>query len=388
VPRRSRDRQDRVAELLIQVERRFRDSPLEPIGDLLIAKLGEARDWAQKGHASPDAVEHMVAYTSSLLDLLPRTFGERYDFDVQILAALVEDFSQGVAQVSTSLVPTPSSVWGHQIVYTPSIDRRPSPSFELIHIPGDDDLNDIDLLEYPFACHELGHNFLVKRGDAFSGSFAQTLDDVIHGLARQTLALQGPAKKNVESTIEQARRYWTPTPDHYNWAHEIAVDVIALWTCGPAYLAALQDVLEHVKTNPYQLGQSHPPYEVRAKAMIEAANRLRWAYYTGDYQTLVDSWPKSAWSGELNNVYVACADPRLINASVAAALDACGALNLPLCTPATVASIREKLGRQELPDLGVEIIVAAWVQRGDLGEDRYVEWERAAVRTHLDRLTE
>jgi hypothetical protein len=55
-----------------------------------------------------------------------------------------------------------------------------------------------------------------------------------------------------------------------------SMDVIALWTAGPAYLATFQDTLEDEELNPYQVGQSHPPYEVRANALIDASKRLGW----------------------------------------------------------------------------------------------------------------
>jgi hypothetical protein len=388
VPRRTRDRQDRLGELLTQVERRFQNSPLQPLGDLLVRTWKHLPASAQSGFTGSEAVDRMVAHTSFLLEWLPHTFGERFDFDSQLLSALVEDCSQGGAQFSINLIPKPFTTWGHHTVEMPSTDGKLFLAIDLIHFPGEDNLSDIDLLDYPFACHELGHNLLFKpQGGAFCESISRTLEEIVNGLHRQTLSLQGAGKDIALSTIEQIRRYWTPTPDHRNWAHEIAVDVIALWTCGPAYLAALQDVLEHANTNPYQLGQSHPPYEVRAKAMIEAANQLGWAYYTGEYQTLIEGWPKSPWAADQTNLYAACADPRLVNASVAAALETCRSLALPCCTAVLIESVREKLRKEELPDLGIEIIIAAWVQRGLINEGPYVEWERSVIRSHLDRLT-
>jgi hypothetical protein len=373
--------------LLTQVERRFQDSPLSAIGNLLGRTLTALQASAQAGFTPPESVDYVVTYTSSVLDSLPSSFGERYAFDARFLASLLEDCSQGGAQFSPMLIPKPSDSWGHQTV-VPSPEGKSAFTVDVILLPGEDDLNDVDLREYPFACHELGHNALFKQGDVFCSAFSQTLDDVVNALHRQTLALQGSGKQITAATIEQIRTYWTPTANHKNWAHEIAVDVIALWICGPAYLAALKYVLEQGETDPYQLGQSHPPYEVRAKAMTEAANQLGWAYYTGDYQALIEFWPKSSWAAGRTNVYAACADARLVTGSVTAALDTCRALGLPQCSPATIAGVREKLARQELPDLAVEILVAAWARHDEGNEDAYLEWERTAIRGHLDSLTE
>jgi hypothetical protein len=386
VPRRSPDRQDRLGQLLTEVERRFQNSPLNGVGRLLTNTLTDLQASAQAGFTTPEAVDCTVAFASYVLESLPRTFGERFTFDAQILSELVVDCSQGGAQFSPNLIPKPSGTWGHQTIN--SVDPKYSYTLNVIHLPGEDNLGEIDLLDYPFACHELGHNLLLKQGAAFCAAVTQILDGIINGLHRQTLALQGSGKEIAVSTIDQIRQYWTPTANHRNWAHEIAVDVIALLTCGPAYLAALQDVLERSDTNPYQLGQSHPPYEVRAKAMIEAAKLLEWTYYTGEYETLIENWPKSSWASDRTNFYTACADNRLVQGTLEAALQTCRLLALPCCTPALIESVRGKLGQRELPDLGIEIIIAAWITRGQIEEQPYLAWERGVIRDHLTRLTE
>jgi hypothetical protein len=370
------------------VQRRFDDSPLAPVGETLAREITEIRASAQARFTTPGAVESFAGHTSSILDALPLSFGERFTFDSQLIAALRDECSLGGVRLSNTLIPKLSQTWGHQTVSMPSIDRRSAHVIDLIHLPGEDDLGAVDLLAYPFLCHELGHNLLFKQGEQFARDFSQVLDALVSGLQRQTLGVQGSAKQVALSTIDQIRQYWTPTANHYNWAHEIAVDVIALWTCGPAYLATLHDVIEPRGTNPYQLGQSHPPYEVRAKAMIAAATQTGWAYYTGDFETLIDGWPRSEWGPQKTNLYTACADARLVEASVAAALEACRSLALPACTPARVDAIREKLQQQELPELGTEAIIAAWLTRSATDEDTYEAWERDTVRRHVSDLTE
>ena len=327
--RRTRDRQDRLGQLLTQVERRFQDSPLSEVGELLAGTISALQASAQAGLTDAGAVESLAGCVTVILDSLPSSFGDRFDFDALLVRALAGEWSQGGARLSGMLVPKPSDIWGHQRVPMPSFDRKPLPVIDVLHVPGEDNLDDLDLLTYPFMCHELGHNLLFKQGDEFCASFTRTLDRVVNGLQRQTLALQGPGRQIADSTTEQIRRYWTPTANHYNWAHEIAVDVIALWTCGSAYLAALHDVMDEGNLNPYQLGQSHPPYEVRARAMIEVATQLGWAYYTGDFQDLIDRWPTTVWAQDKTNLYAACADTRLVQGSVSAALETCRSFSAP-----------------------------------------------------------
>src|SRR5712691_5868169 len=128
-------------------------------------------------------------------------------------------------------------------------------------------------LAYPFLTHELGHNALFKYDKVFPQSFWPVLEQVTNGLLRQSLADKGAARSRARDTVTLIRQLWSPTANHYNWAHEIAMDVIALWTTGPAYLATFHDILEDEELNPYLVGQSHPPYEIRANALIDLTFR-------------------------------------------------------------------------------------------------------------------
>jgi hypothetical protein len=58
-------------------------------------------------------------------------------------------------------------------------------------------------------------------------------------------------------------------------------------------------------------------------------------------------------------------------------------LHLPKCTPSAVEALHQKLGRGETPDLGSELILAAWIVREKSNELAYLEWEKATVRAHL-----
>src|SRR5258706_14726962 len=262
----------------------------------------------------------------------------------------------------------------------PSIGGQTAQVIDVLHVPGDDDLADIDLLEYPFLVHEVGHNILFRNDAGFIATFAHELDAVLAAIQRQTIGIRGSAKHLADSTALKMREFWTPTADQFNWAHEIAVDVVAVWLCGPAYLAALQDVMEAADLNPYQLGQSHPPYEIRAKALIDAAERLSWAYYTGGIQNLVDRWSAAALSEEKTNLHVACADARLLTGAVVAALQACRSLALPCCTPASVSAVDQRRKRGEPLEFGADVIVGAWAVHKDVTQAEYDEWERSIIK--------
>lgn len=377
--RRNRTRHNQLENVLVQVQRRFASSPLETVGEMLVIILSEVQSAVVTEGCSLEDAERLALYVGKVLDCLPSTFGERFIFDAQLIHSLASEYSQSAVQLSAMLVPKPSQAWGHQTVPMPSSDGSSAYVLDVIHLPGDDNTDDIDLLDYPFVCHELGHNILFRNGDTFITAFHQELDAVLAAFQRQTLGIRGASKQIADATTEQVRRYWTPTADQFNWAHEIAVDVISIWLCGPAYIAALQDVMDANDLDPYQLGQSHPPYEVRAKAMIDAAGRLGWAYYTGATASLLDRWSLNSPSTENTNLLVACSDPRLLSGAVSAAIRTCESLFLPCCTSDRITSVEDNLTQGRPLDLGTDIILAAWLTHSRSGDTTYQEWERATI---------
>jgi hypothetical protein len=193
--RRNRDRNDQLARLLIQVQRRFDNSPLVEVGRLLAGTISEVRRSVQSGATSSDAAERMATYVTSVLDSTPVTFGDRFTFDTQLIASLAAECSQGSARLSNMLVPKPSLTWGHKTVPMPSADGKTAHVINVIHVPGEDTLDDIDLLDYPFLCHELGHNLLFRHGDEFVTVFSRNLNTVVSDLQRKSLGVRGVAKQ-------------------------------------------------------------------------------------------------------------------------------------------------------------------------------------------------
>ena len=387
--RRNQNRQDQLGQLLVQAQRRLANTPLAEVGQMLIRVLSDAQRSVAAGFTSSEGAEKLADYAAKVLELLPCSFGDRFTFDAQVLHALATECSRaGGAHFSGMLIPRPSRTWGHQTVPMPSSDGKSTHVVDVIQLPGDDNLADIDLLDYPFIYHELGHNVLFRNGDAFIAVFGQELDAVSATIQRQTFGIRGSSKQVADATTEQVRRYWTPTANQHNWAHEIAVDVISVWLCGPAYLAAIQDVMEADGLNPYQLGQSHPPYEIRGKALIDIAGRLGWAYYTGTIQGLVDQWSSAASQDDRTNLYVACSDSRLLSGAVSAAMQTCQALSLPCCTPDWISDLEDRQQEGQPPELGTDLILSAWMTRSQLTETAYEDWEREMVRHLLAQITE
>jgi hypothetical protein len=163
----------------------------------------------------------------------------------------------------------------------------------------------------------------------------------------------------------------------------MTIDIITLWTCGPAYLAAFHDVVENPDINPPKIDENHPPYELRASTLIGVAERLGWNAHTGRLTQIMVDWRKSRWRSQRTNRYVAFANPDIVHACVDCALDTCERLALPRCTPERVSQIQGMLQQEEIPDFGSELLVAAWVMREQHGEAQYETWEKETIRKLL-----
>ena len=334
----------------------------------------------QHGLVAQDVVGWLSSSIAGMLDHLPHSFGKRFYFDFWMIDALSEEWSQGGIQMSPMIVPKPSKHWAHMSLPLASYGQGTTTHvIDLVLIPGDDRLEEIDLLAYPFLCHELGHNILFKRDMVFPQRFASVLEQVTNGMLRQSLPDKGAARSRARDTVAMVRQLWSPTANHYNWAHEIAMDMIALWTVGPAYLATFQDTLDNEAPNPYQVGQSHPPYEVQTNALIDASVRLGWEDETQGLTERVTNWRRSDWRHERDNRYVAYANPDLVRGCVTAALSTCEILSLPQCSTWTLTAIRDKLSQGETTDFGSELLIAAWLQCQQMDTDDFNAWERRVI---------
>lgn len=385
--RRNRDKHDRLSQAFERIGRRFDQTPLSCIGSKLHDFVRDVQNGVQAGLITQEQANKFADYLEGIIDRLPQTFGDRFRFDAGMIAAIAEEWNGSGTQLSNMLLPCPSAEWGHQSVAMPTYSDQSAHVIDLILMPGDDNLDDIDLLAYAFLGHELGHNALFKHEAIFSEAFEKQLQQHVNGMLRQSLADRGTSKVKSKEIIEHTRKVWRATPNHFNWAHEIAVDLIALWTCGPAYVATFHDVLDDHEVDPYQVGQSHPPYEVRARALVHAAGELGWSAHCQNLGEVMQKWSRSEWHRGRNNQYAALASPALIAACADIALRTCEALCLPKCTPDTVRALNTKLSRGEAPDLGSELILAAWLARESKDEPAYVEWEKAVIRAHLADIT-
>src|SRR5205814_964607 len=108
----------------------------------------------------------------------------------------------------------------------------------------------------------------------------------------------------VADRLARYERFWSPDKSIENWTVEMLADVISTWTCGPAFLAAFKEDMEHAK-RPLETHDTHPPLYLRATSLIELGEILGWDEYLGSLRELVREWRYSAMKGGAQNDYAA-----------------------------------------------------------------------------------
>ena len=127
----------------------------------------------------------------------------------------------------------------------------------------------------------------------------------------------------MHALLDEIKKYWTPTLDQGNWAHEIAMDIIALWSCGPAYVGAFLDEVERDNLDLFQISTVHPPYCVRILAILCACPSLKLDAHAGALQALSASLSK-----HYPNKLAQLAPEELVAAAVDAGFAVCKALEI------------------------------------------------------------
>jgi hypothetical protein len=368
-----------LAALLHRVRHVLDGSPLQAVGNCLAQCLRQTEEAVDAGLLAPEQARPVRESISNCLDALPDSFGERFFFDAWLVQSLTSHWSAGGSRFSSMVVPKYADTWGHLSVPMPGEDRTRTHVVDVILLPGDDGLQSVELLDYPWLCHELGHN-LHFRNDDFAAQFQPSLDRRLSSYRSRSIADRGAARTKSAAMIEKIGQFWTPTRTHRNWPHEIVADLTALWTVGPAFLATVQDFLEQEHLDPYLLRQEHPPYDVRVLAMVDAAERLGWGDYAAPLRETKAAWAAGPYKAGRTNELAALADADLISACVTEALAFCHQYQLPRATPEHVETLRKSLERQDAIELGTDLLITAWLAEKHLDEDAFGGWQDSIVR--------
>lgn len=344
-------------------------------------KLLEVLQFISKSDCSDEVVRGLVRSVEMILPKLPRPQlnNTRFLFDAGMINAFAQALDEVSVALSRMILPTCGEGWSHNPIYLPSLDQSKIPRVDLISFKGDDKLDDVLLLDYPWFYHELGHILMYDYRGALKKSFALILDKVVRKLKARSLADSPINKKRADDTIEKLESLWGLGDGQWSWAIEIASDVFALWTCGPSYLAAFDSELDSQKPDPYVISRQHPPYEIRSLGLMRAGSRLGWSQYTGSLRDRIKSWERSSFAKGRTNEYLSYANHEILDGAIASSLEMCTNLKVPVCDDNKIKTIRTVLADIDKLDFGVDLVIGAWLVYQELGADQYSSWQKDVV---------
>ena len=353
-PRRPENKYPQVQE---RIEKIF-DSPLHE----LAVKLKWLTDFKH---------EQIIEYVSKLLERLPEEFDRHFYFDAWMIQSIVQSWSNDLTPNSSMIIPTHYNEWGYERIPIPTISTvNSSLAVSFIYIPSAVSEEIPSLLNYSWICHELGHHLLRQHGhyDKLFSEFLPHLDRLISQLKRMSMSDRGLAKTQSQAVIKEIDAKWRNS----KWVEELAIDVIALWACGPAYLAAFEDAHEGTE-NPFVIESNHPPVKLRTYALLHASRKLGWDKYLAGLKQIQDSWYRIPSS--IGNQYRSLHNPELVTQCVAAALTYCKSSRIPRLKLEDLNKICLNLELQNDFSNGIELIVAAWLVYYE-NEEYYDDWEK------------
>lgn len=323
--------------------------------------------------------EHNIEYVSKLLERLPQKFDRHFYFDAWMVQSIMETWSNELIPDSGRIIPTRYQDWGYEPIIIPTVIE-----VYLIYIPPEKSEEIPSLLDYPWLCHELGHHLLSLHGhkEMLFDEFHPHLEELVSKLKRMSISDRGLAKTRSQAMIEEIDAKWRSS----KWVEELAIDVIALWSCGPAYLAAFQE--EHEKIDkPFIIESTHPPVELRTYALLQAARKLGWDKYLEGLEQIQQGWYKKI-PASIGNKYRSLRDPELVTQCVESALNYCQSVRIPLLEPLEPEDLNElRLNVQQGADFsdGLELIVMAWLVYHE-NEECYHDWEEQTLNKLMDEI--
>jgi hypothetical protein len=379
--RSQKQRTEIVKDLIQRIKNQLGDSPLSAVGKKLLRTVELLQYDAEQDGRWPK-IDQML---SNFLSHLPDRFGPRFHFDSYLLHSIKEQWSRGPASFPDMVMPVYRREWQYRELPVPG--EAESGKIHHLYLIGIDEREEHRynspplLLEYPLMCHELAHYLLVRYSPSFEEQFDEALEGVIRDRAKRRLPLQGQSASVSKSLNDALVRHWS-IDEGGLWAFEIAVDVIALWACGPAYIDTLTHHLDNYQ-NKFQIEPSHPSAALRADALLQSAERLDWSNYAGDLLEARNEWfnegPPSF------NRYNALTKESIVRACLDSAFQYCQEMELPRLRPDDLARIESRIEKdQEL--VGTDLIVGAWIVDRNRTNEECNAWQEAQYNEYVAAL--
>jgi hypothetical protein len=365
----------------------FRDSPIETIATEFKEVLQDSYAAKIAGCLEQKVYLYLHDSLEQIVRIFPTSFEERFWFNYYMIESISQIWNRNGQILTSLLIPRCYKEWAHISTFVPYDSKQGTvKSINFVCFPGEDDSEQIDLLDYPFIFHELGHNLFFFNHPLFSNKFEKEFSKIISSLKLRAISDHGRAKAIAEDTWRKMIEYWQPKDNHEDWAHEMAMDLVALWACGPAYLKAFQHFLESTNDDPFLIAPVHPPYAFRVEVLLDACERLNLRRNAKGLEEIRDRWRRSSQSGRCDSLYYALTGPKLRDACITSAIAAFEEISLPRCGKRLLETVERKIRSRQSLNWGTELILGAWLFHEKYGDDKYEKWERKAIQEKLAEL--
>jgi hypothetical protein len=352
------------------------NTPLKPIGDLLIDAI-RTSSMEQK----PDVIEPVLDYVIYVLNRFPE-LNKRFYFDAYLIRSISDLWNQGKIYCS-NILPSYKNIWAHQIVQLPYIGKKGSLTnstelrlIDLIYFRKKYAGEQPNLIDYPWLFHEMGHYLISRYGKILFASLTPIIDKLISTLHLRALADRDVAKARAKNTIDEITRMWSPASNFSQWTYEIAIDVVGLWSCGPAYLYSFY--ADHQDVNPFLIEPYHPPVVIRTYTLIESAKIIGWGDYTKPLISALKIWDRKIPDLAYNR-YKTLRDKGLIDSYIKKACEYYSDLGIPRLENQDIDRISSQVIDVDSPTLTADLVVKAWLVYQEKGDTAYQAWEENVV---------
>jgi len=362
------------------------DTPLKPIGDLLVDAI-RTSSVEQK----PDSIEPVLDYVISILNRFPE-LTKRFYFDASLIQSISDTWSQGKIKCSKMIIPSYRNSWAHEIVRMPYIGKKGEltistkfQTIDLIYIRKKYKNEQSNLLDYPWLFHEMGHYLIARHGRPLFDSLIPVIEERTNTLELRALADRDVARVRAKDTIDEIRKMWSPISEFSLWIHEIAIDTIGLWSCGPAYINSYH--ADHEDSDPFIIRTDHPPVAIRTYALIESAKKLGWSEYTKPLTSALKTWERTIPDSE-HNRYKMLRDKRLIDNYLLMICEYYSNLGVPRLEGKDIERISNQGVDMDSQTLTADLIVKAWLIQHEKDDVAYQTWEENIVNEITELITQ